>query len=97
MRVNKETKLAIDGIYNGTLAHSIKKNSRYVLTGVAVGVVGGMMLAAVFRQSKLLFVLGGGFIGGVAGAMMTPPEKEKEKESKTKNKIDEDNKTDKRT
>lgn len=71
-KVDVKTKAAIEGIYNGTLAYSIKKHAKYTMVGVAVGVIGGVLAASFFKKSKLLFALGGGVVGAGAGILLTP-------------------------
>ena len=65
--IDKETQTAIDGLYNGTLAHSIKKNSKYAMTGALLFGLVGMVVASFTGQSKILFGIGGVALGLTTG------------------------------
>ena len=70
--MDAETQAAIDGIYNGTLAYSIKKNAKYALTGIAIGMIAGVMVAGLMGKGKLMFGLAGAVAGGSLGYIITP-------------------------
>lgn len=73
---------AVEGIYTGSLANKIKKDMRYVLTGLAIGGFIGFFTASLTGQSKLLFVFAGAGIGAAIGKYTSPkPEKSGANES----------------
>lgn len=70
--MDEKTRHAIDGIYNGTLAYSIKKNSKYVATGVIFGSMLGFFVAGIFGGSRLKYAALGGLAGAGMGMLVTP-------------------------
>lgn len=77
--MDKEVLLAAEGIYDGSLAQSLLKGSKYALTGFAVGAFFGVVLAMFTGKSRLLFAIAGGTIGGGVGYIVTPEEVEVKK------------------
>lgn len=76
---DRKTQDAIAGIYNGTLAHSIKRNSRYAVVGFAVGFIGGFLIAGWIGKSRLVGGLIGAGTGTGLGLIMSPKNKTKNK------------------
>ena len=76
----KDAKLeeAVQSLYSGSMSAKIKKNSSYVLTGMFVGGVVGMMVASFMGQSKMMGILIGAGVSGVGGYFMADDKKEEE-------------------
>lgn len=76
--MDKETRQAVEGVYTGELASRIRKNAEYALTGVAVGVAVGVLVAGWFGKSRLLYAAIGGAAGAGIGYMVAPSKKTKQ-------------------
>ena len=67
--IDKETEAAIESIMDGSLADHIGKRMKYSMSGIGIGVVAGIIAAAVTGQPRWMYALGGGVIGGGVGYM----------------------------
>ena len=61
---------AAQGVVDGTLADKIKNNSRYVMTGIVLGTVIGVMAAGYFGKNKIVFGLIGAASFGAGGYLL---------------------------
>lgn len=77
--MDKEILLAAEGLYDGSLAKSIMRNSKYALTGFAIGALAGVVISMFTGKSRLLFAIAGGTVGGGIGYIATPDEVEVKK------------------
>lgn len=74
--LDKDTLATIEGLHDGSLAQSLMSNSKYMLTGMFIGAVGGILIAGLTGKSKMLFAIGTGVMGGSIGYLMAPKEVE---------------------
>lgn len=76
--LDDKTRAMAEGIYDGSLAYAIKNNTKYALTGIAIGAIGGFILASLLGKNKLVFGLAGAAIVGASGYLMAPRNKKDE-------------------
>lgn len=70
--LDQKTRAMAEGIYDGSLAYSIKKNTQYALTGIAVGAIAGFILGSLLGKNKFVFGLAGAVIVGAGGYLIAP-------------------------
>lgn len=73
--LDDKTKELANGIYDGSLASSIKNNMKYAMTGAVAGGIIGFILASLLGKSKLVFGLTGAVVFGAGGYLMSPNDK----------------------
>ena len=73
--LDEKTKELANGIYDGSLASSIKNNTKYAMGGAAAGLIIGIIVAGFFKKSKLVFGLTGAAVFGAGGYLMAPNDK----------------------
>jgi ABC-type nitrate/sulfonate/bicarbonate transport system permease component len=60
----------IEALASGKMAEDIKNNMKYVVTGMALGGVIGVLAAGFLGKSKIIFGLGGAMLFGASGYLM---------------------------
>lgn len=69
--MDEETQQAVEDIMSGNLAQRIKDNTKYALTGFAIGAVLGIVIATLTGKCRIYFGLAGGLAGGITGAIIS--------------------------
>ncbi len=77
---DKKLEEAVQAMYSGSLGAKIKKNSSYVITGMFIGGVAGLMIASFMGKSKLWGAVIGAGVSGIGGYIVSNNTKNKEDE-----------------
>ena len=67
MADKRKASAAAENILNGDLAYRIKENTKYTVSGFALGALAGFIVASVMGQNKMLFTVVGSVLGGIGG------------------------------
>lgn len=73
--LDEKTKELANKMYDGSLALSIKNNTKYAMTGAAAGLIIGFIIASFTKGSKLVYGLAGAAVFGAGGYLMAPNDK----------------------
>ncbi|KKS77429.1 MAG: hypothetical protein UV51_C0007G0027 [Candidatus Woesebacteria bacterium GW2011_GWC1_42_9] len=73
--MEEEVQKTVEAIHNGTLADTLKQNMKYTITGIAVGIVAGILAATVLGKCRLCFGFWGAVGGGSIGYIISTKNK----------------------
>lgn len=69
--MDEEIQQAVENIMSGNLAQRIKDNTKYALTGFAIGAVIGILIATLFGKNRFGYGIVGGLVGGGTGTIIS--------------------------